>query len=91
MSKFRKLVEHFLALPVEVTFNDVRLLLETFCFEEKRSKGSHHIFEDAQGQVLTIPKKGGKKVRRIYVKRIVELLNLENWRDESNDESAAKN
>ncbi|MBW4578995.1 MAG: type II toxin-antitoxin system HicA family toxin [Tildeniella nuda ZEHNDER 1965/U140] len=67
------------------------MLLEAFGFVEKRSKGSHHTFEDDQGQVFTIPKKGGKKVRRVYIKRIVELLNLQQWQDESSDQSTDDN
>ncbi len=91
MSKLRKLVEYFLTLPVEANFNDVRLLLEAFGFIEKRSKGSHHTFEDARGQIFTNPKKGGKKVRRIDIKRIVELPNLQQWQDESSDQSTDNN
>ncbi|MDX2241912.1 MAG: type II toxin-antitoxin system HicA family toxin [Leptolyngbyaceae cyanobacterium bins.302] len=87
MSKLRKLVEQFLTLPSEIRFEDVRTLLETFGFEEKRSKGSHHSFENALGQVLTIPKKGGKKVKRVYIKRIVDLLKLQEWQSQDDDES----
>jgi len=50
-----------------------------------------YTFEDAQGQVFTLPKKGGKKVRRVYIKRIVELLNLQQWQDESSDQSTDDN
>ena len=81
-----KLVEMFLSNPAEVSFEDVKYVLEAFEFEEKRSKGSHHIFGDPQGRVLTVPKKGGKKVKRIYIKRVVEMLKLELWQEESDDE-----
>jgi predicted RNA binding protein YcfA (HicA-like mRNA interferase family) len=91
VSRLQKPVEQFLTFPPEVRFEDVRLLLEAFGFEEKRSKGSHHIFEDAQGKVLTIPKKGGKKVKRVYVKRIAELLNLETWQEGNDAESENDN
>jgi predicted RNA binding protein YcfA (HicA-like mRNA interferase family) len=69
------------AIPQPTTgsaVEDVRYLLEAFGFEEKRSKGSHHSFRDSQGRKITIPKKGGQKVKGIYVQQIVELLNWKN-------------
>ena len=83
--KLEKLVEQFLNKPPEVRFEDVRYLLEAFGFEEKRSKGSHHSFRDSQGRKITVPKKGGQKVKGIYVQQIVELLNLEEWSDEDTE------
>ncbi len=65
MSKLRKLVEQFLSNPAEISFEDVKYVLSAFEFEEKRSKGSHHIFADSQGRVLKVPKKCGKKVKRV--------------------------
>ncbi|MEQ8998699.1 MAG: type II toxin-antitoxin system HicA family toxin [Coleofasciculus sp. B1-GNL1-01] len=85
MGKLEKLVEQFLNKPPEVRFEDVRYLLEAFGFEEKRSKGSHHSFRDSQGRKITVPKKGGQKVKGVYVKQIVELLNLEEWSDEDTE------
>ncbi len=77
MGKLEKLVEQFLNQPPEVRFEDVRYLLEAFGFEEKRSKGSPHSFRDPQGRKITIPKKGGQKVKRIYVQQIIELINYQ--------------
>lgn len=77
MSKLDKLIIQFCKKPPEVSFNDVVYVLRAFGFEEKRSKGSHHSFRDGQGRQITIPKKGGQKVKGIYVQKIVELLNLE--------------
>lgn len=77
MGKLEKLVEQFVGGLAEASFEDVRYLLEAFGFEEKRSKGSHHIFGNNRGQAITIPKKGGKKVKKVYIKRVVDLLNLE--------------
>ncbi|WP_446359411.1 type II toxin-antitoxin system HicA family toxin [Coleofasciculus sp. G2-EDA-02] len=54
-------------------------------FEEKRSKGSHHSFRDSQGRKITVPKKGGQKVKGVYVQQIVELLNLKEWSDEDTE------
>lgn len=79
MSKLTKLIEQFLASPPEARFDDVQYVLEAFGFQEKRSKGSHHIFGNSLGQVVTIPKKSGKKVKRVYINKVVELLNLQEW------------
>ncbi len=58
-------------------------LLEAFGFEEKRSRGSHHSFRDSQGRIITVPKQGGQKVKRVYLQEIIKLLNLEEWNDEN--------
>ncbi|MDB9494235.1 type II toxin-antitoxin system HicA family toxin [Spirulina major CS-329] len=81
MSQFNKLVAKFLALPPQVRFREVCALLNHFGYVEVRAKGSHHTFENAAGQVIVVPKKGGKLVSRTYVKVIVQLLDLENWQN----------
>jgi predicted RNA binding protein YcfA (HicA-like mRNA interferase family) len=85
MSKLAKLIAQFLTDPVEVRFDEVYYLLTALGFEEKRSKGSHHTFRNAEGLKITVPKKGGKMVKGVYVRQIVTLLNLEEWLDESAD------
>jgi predicted RNA binding protein YcfA (HicA-like mRNA interferase family) len=82
MSKLAKLIRSFLTNPPDVRFEDVRYVLEVFGFQEKRSRGSHHTFENEVGEVIVVPKKGGQKVKRFYVQRIVELLKLEDWQGE---------
>jgi predicted RNA binding protein YcfA (HicA-like mRNA interferase family) len=77
MGKLEKLIEQFLRRPPEVKFDDVCYLLESFGFEENRSKGSHHVFRHPDGRKITIPKRGGQKVKGIYVQKILDLLNLE--------------
>lgn len=89
MGKLAKLIEQLLREPPDVRFDDVYDLLTSFGFEERRSKGSHHTFRNSEGLKITIPKKGGKMVKGIYVKQIIELLNLEDWQNESADEGEA--
>ena len=84
MGKLSKLIQKFLASPPEVRFEEVRTLLEGLGFHKARSKGSHHIFRDELGRQLTIPKTGGQKIKRPYIQKIVELLNLEDWKDDNN-------
>ncbi|MFN6562905.1 MAG: hypothetical protein RMY28_024370 [Nostoc sp. ChiSLP01] len=38
-----------------------------------------------QGKTVTIPKKSGQKVKKVYVQQIIELLNLEEWNDEDTE------
>lgn len=83
MGKLHKLVEQFLRKPTEVDFDDVSYILEAFDFAEKRSKGSHHSYRDSQGKKITIPKKKGQKVKGIYVQKVVDLLNLQEWYDKN--------
>lgn len=76
MGKLEKLTELFLRQPPEVRFADVLYLLEAFGYVEQRSKGSHHTFSDPDGRTIVIPKVSGQKVKRVYVKRVIELLGL---------------
>lgn len=79
MTKLEKLVESFLSNSNDFKFSDVEKVLSAFGFEEVRSKGSHHMFRHPDGrEPLSIPKKG-KKVKKTYIKRIVQLLELEEW------------
>jgi predicted RNA binding protein YcfA (HicA-like mRNA interferase family) len=83
MSKLNKLIQKFLARPAEVRFEDVSYILEAFGYVEVRSRGSHHSFENAEGNVIVIPKKGGKLVKRTYIEQVIRLLNLENNQDDN--------
>jgi predicted RNA binding protein YcfA (HicA-like mRNA interferase family) len=98
MSKLKKLIRQFLERPPEVRFEDVRYLLTAFGFIEVRSKGSHHSFRNAEGKIITVPKKGGQKVKGVYVQLIVKLINLnpsnedsEVEDDENQDQSPENN
>ncbi|NJL90766.1 MAG: type II toxin-antitoxin system HicA family toxin [Coleofasciculaceae cyanobacterium SM2_1_6] len=77
MGKLEKLIEQFLRDPPEVKFDDVQYLLKAFGFEEKSSKGSHHTFRNLEGLKITVPKKGGKMVKGVYVQQIIKLLSLD--------------
>ncbi|MBD2181723.1 type II toxin-antitoxin system HicA family toxin [Planktothrix sp. FACHB-1355] len=83
MGKLKKLIEYLLSRPPEARFEDISYVLEAFGYQEVRSRGSHHAFENEQGEVIIIPKKGGKKVKRTYIEETIRLLDLENWKDEN--------
>lgn len=79
MSQLKKLVRSFLSSPSEASFEDVKRLLEAFDFQEVRSSGSHVMFRHKDGRMQSVPKQNGRKVKKVYIKQIVKLLNLEDW------------
>jgi predicted RNA binding protein YcfA (HicA-like mRNA interferase family) len=77
MSKLDKLLQKLLNDPPELNYDDVYYILTSFGFKEVSNKGSHHTFRNNQKLKITIPKKGGKTVKRTYLKQVVKLINLE--------------
>lgn len=51
--------------------------------KELRADKSLRDFGKIKGLKITVPKKGGKTVKRTYLKQIVSLLKLEEWKDEN--------
>lgn len=72
MSKKDKLLELLKNSPNNVTFGDIRKLLELEGFDLDRITGSHHIFKREE-IVLVIPVHNNR-VKSVYVKRVVELI-----------------
>ncbi len=72
MSKKEKLIELLKNSPNNVTFGDIRKLLELEGFDLDRITGSHHIFKKNE-IVLVIPVHNNR-VKSVYVKRVVELI-----------------
>lgn len=82
MTQINKLIQSILSSPIEANFNDIKQILEYFDFEEVRSSGSHHTFRHPDGRMQIVPKKGGKTVKRVYIKQIIKLLRLEEYEQE---------
>lgn len=76
MDKLEKLIDKLLRDPPELSYDDVYYILSNYGFEEVSVKGSHHTFRNSKRQKITVPKKGGKIVKRTYLKQIVILLKL---------------
>ncbi len=74
MSKLEKLIEKMRRLPPEANYEDVVQVLIAYGFEEERSSGSHHVFRHKDKRTITVPKVGGQKVKRIYIKQILKLI-----------------
>lgn len=83
MSKIEKLVKYLLSHPPEARFTEISYVLKSFGYQEVRVKGSHHVFENNSGNVIVVPKKGGKKVKRTYIEEVIKLLDLENWQNDN--------
>jgi predicted RNA binding protein YcfA (HicA-like mRNA interferase family) len=79
--KLSKIIRKFLIRPPEVRFEEVEYFPKEFDYIEIRSRGIHHTFDNVYGDVIVIPKKGGKTVKRTYMEQLIKLLNLENWGD----------
>lgn len=87
MSRIEKLVASFLSNSSDFKFSDVEKVLSAFGFQDVRSKGSHHMFRHPDGRKLpAIPKKDGNRVKKIYIKRIVQILELEEWYEQQKED-----
>ena len=67
-----KLLEKLKNQPNNVTFGDVRKLLETEGFILDRISGSHHIF--CKGSIIFAIPTHRNRVKVVYVKRVIEII-----------------
>jgi predicted RNA binding protein YcfA (HicA-like mRNA interferase family) len=76
VSKREKLRRKLRNNPQEATIQEVETLLFQYSFTRPRISGSHHIFEYDDGvefRQIVIPLHG-RKVKKVYIKRVVEIL-----------------
>jgi predicted RNA binding protein YcfA (HicA-like mRNA interferase family) len=72
MSKQKKLLELLKNSPNNVTFGDIRKLLELEGFDLDRITGSHHIFK--RNEIVLVIPVHNNRVKSVYVKKVVELI-----------------
>jgi predicted RNA binding protein YcfA (HicA-like mRNA interferase family) len=77
MSQLEKLIERIKARPSEADFADVVKLLEAYGYEKKRQEGSHVSFKKVGARTITVPLVSGRKVKRVYLEKLCELLELD--------------
>ena len=77
MSRRKKLIEKIRARPVEAEYSDVERLMKDFGWTLDRTKGSHAIFTKPGWYPMSVPTKHARKVKRIYLDKICELLELD--------------
>ena len=72
MSKREKLLEKLRQSPHNVTFDQVRNLLELESFRLDRVSGSHHVFR--KGEVIFVLPVHQNRVKSVYVKRLIGII-----------------
>lgn len=77
MGRREKLIEKLRRRPPEAEFADIERLLEGFGFQRVNSDGSHFVYRDGAGRQVTVPTVKGRKVKRAYVARVIEILGLD--------------
>ena len=83
MSALERLVRKFLFKQNGITINDVRRLADSFGYTEKKKPGSEYTFHRTGSSPFTAPTVKGRYVKREYVKRIVRILGLEEYLENS--------
>lgn len=72
MTRKEKLFERLKNNPSEATFADLRTVLNQNGFALERITGSHHIYK--KGSVRFVIPVHNRRVKKVYVKRIIELI-----------------
>lgn len=83
MSRLGKLIERIRRRPSEADFSDVRRLLLAFGWQEDRQRASHVTFVKTGEVPVVIPLVGGRKVKRVYLDQLCDVLHLDDWKEES--------
>jgi len=78
LAKILKVVENMFQLPPEMKFEDMVRVLEYFGWTRKNVVGSHFTYYRKGHMPITIVKHKNK-VKRGYIKKIIDELNLEDW------------
>jgi len=76
-----KKVNSIIKNPKNVTVDELCRVLVSFGYEERSGKGSHKVFTRKNSDPMTVPYQ--KPVNKVYVKKVIELLALEEWYDEN--------
>lgn len=78
MSQKEKLLEAMKNNPKNISFNDIKKLLEDNGYEAHNNGSSHFVFrKDGYGHIV-IPYH--KPIKAIYVKQVLEILESEQWK-----------
>ncbi len=70
-----------LRLPPEIRFDEVTNVLETFDWQLINTDGSHFIYTKGDVQITVV--KHRNKIKRGYIREIIEILNLEEWYEQN--------
>ncbi len=78
MATILKIIERMLRLPPEMRFEDVIKVLKHFGWRLKNVIGSHFTYYKSGYMPFTVVKHKNK-VKRGYIKKAIDRLNLEEW------------
>jgi predicted RNA binding protein YcfA (HicA-like mRNA interferase family) len=82
VAKIKKIVEKMLRLPPEMRFAEVNIVLEYFDWELINVDGSHfHYEKSGYPDIVIVQHK--KRVKRGYIRAIIEIQNLEEWYEQN--------
>ena len=84
MSKWEKLLQKILSLSMDLRFDELRRVLESYGYEMNapRSGSSHYTFRKAGCQPITIPKH--EPIKKVYVQMVKEIVESEVQKHEDN-------
>ncbi len=82
-----KRIQKLLRRPPEYDYQDLEKVLNFFGFYKENTKGSHNIFvlkhnrQNMEFEVdqITVPTVKGRKVKKVYLKKIIKILQIEEW------------
>ena len=77
MGKHEKLLEKLRRKPPEADFGDIHRLLEGAGFRRAGTDGSHSVYRNAAGRQVTVITVGGRKVKKVYIVRVLQFLGLD--------------
>lgn len=80
MANYDRKIERALRCPTEMRFRDVEHILVNSGWNKRGTKGSHHIYVGPNNQVMTVPLKSGRFVKRQYIVNLIAILGLEEQR-----------
>ena len=83
MSGLEELIEKFLYEQSNIIAGDVRRLCHGFDYEEHKSPGSHLVFRKKGKPPIIVATEKGRYIKRYNVKKIVNILNLEEYFENS--------
>ena len=78
MASLENLIKKMLRLPPEMRFEDILKVLKYFGYKCKNVTGSHYTYYKVGNKPFTIVK-DGKKIKKAYIRKIKEILNMEEW------------
>lgn len=84
VTAIKKLFDRLRRLPPDMRFDEVARVLEYLGYSKIRGRGSHLVYGKPGAFPITLVKEGGRKVKRVYLKKVLDLLKEEET-DEKED------